>query len=114
MTISIQVLTVVGIICTLSFILNVVLVYYTRISVTKFAQISDGIRTQRDSLESFTEHLKYINELEMYYGDDTLRGLLDHAKSLTESYDQYEEFYNLFDFEEDEESEEEEVNQDGT
>ena len=44
----------------------------------------------------------------MYYGDETLKGLIDHAKALSESLDDYEEFYDLFEFEEEEEEQLEE------
>ena len=27
----------------------------------------------------FLEHIQGLNEMEMYYGDPTLQGLLDHA-----------------------------------
>jgi L-arabinose isomerase len=65
----------------------------------------------KESVEGFSNHLKFVYELEMYYGDETLKGLIDHARTLNESLEDYEEFYDLFDFPEEieEEPEEEEV-----
>ena len=67
----------------------------------------------KNSIEDFARHLKFVYELEMYYGDETLKGLIDHARTLGDSLDEYDEFYDLFDFEEEEmetEEIEEEVN----
>jgi hypothetical protein len=34
-------------------------------------------------IEDFSSHLRNIYELEMFYGDDTLAGLLEHATKLS-------------------------------
>ena len=56
-------------------------------------------------INNFTNHLKSVYELETFYGDETLRHLLQHAQDLTSVFDQY----NLYS---DEELEEEVVNDD--
>ena len=115
MTISIQVAVILGIIASLSLVLNAVLIYYTRISILKFASVSEGIVSLKNSVEDFVRHLQFVYELEMYYGDETLKGLIEHARSLSESLNDYDEFYDLFDFEEEEmEAEEIEEEVDGT
>ena len=63
----------------------------------KFATVSDGIQALRDSVEGFSQHLKHVYELEMYYGDETLQALIEHARELSSSFEEYDEFYNLFD-----------------
>ncbi len=35
-------------------------------------------------IEEFSTHLKSVYELEMFYGDDTLKSLMDHASQLSE------------------------------
>ena len=109
MTVSVQVAIACAAIMAASLLLNVVLIYYTRISILKFASISDGILSLKNSVEDFAKHLQFIYELEMYYGDETLKGLIDHARTLSDSLDEYEEFYDLFEFEEEEEMETEEI-----
>ena len=108
MTISVAAATILGTVMAVSLLLNIVLIYYTRISISKFASVSEGIISLKNSVESFMNHLQFIYELEMYYGDETLKGLIDHAKALSESLDDYEEFYDLFEFEEEEEEQLEE------
>lgn len=107
MTISIQAAIIISVIMILSLAMNAVLVYYTRVSIVKFMAISEGIGSLRDSIVAFTTHLKFVYELEMYYGDETLKALIEHARTLSSSFDEYEEFYDLFDFEFEEDEEEE-------
>ncbi len=40
-------------------------------------------------INNFTNHLKSVYELETFYGDETLRHLLQHAQDLTSVFDQY-------------------------
>tara|TARA_B100000214_G_C23591616_1_gene456577 strand:+ start:71 stop:424 length:354 start_codon:yes stop_codon:yes gene_type:complete len=110
MTISIQAAFVFGFVATVSLLLNALLIYYIRISIIKFARVSDGIISLKDSVGSFSQHLKFVYELEMYYGDETLKALLEHASTLNDSFEEYEEFYSLFDFDEELEEQEEEDN----
>ena len=102
MTISIQMAIFCAAVMVVSLLLNVVLIYYTRISILKFASISDGIVSLKNSIEDFVRHIQFVYELEMYYGDETLKGLIDHARTLSESLEEYDEFYDLFDYEEEE------------
>ena len=112
MTISLQAAIIAGLFVLASVALNAVLIYYTRISITKFAEISNGMFSLKQIVDDFMGHLRFVYELEMYYGDETLKGLIEHARSLSENLEEYEEFYELFDFPEEDigdEPEEEEV-----
>jgi|TARA_R100000900_G_scaffold122342_1_gene96849 predicted PurR-regulated permease PerM len=40
-------------------------------------------------INNFTNHLRSVYELETFYGDETLRRLLEHAQDLTSVFDQY-------------------------
>ena len=40
-------------------------------------------------INNFTNHLRSVYELETFYGDETLRHLLQHAEDLTSVFDQY-------------------------
>ena len=41
-------------------------------------------------VSEFKIHLKSVYELEMFYGDETLKSLMDHANQITESLDEFE------------------------
>lgn len=40
-------------------------------------------------INNFTNHLRSVYELETFYGDETLRHLLEHSQDLTSVFDQY-------------------------
>ena len=42
-------------------------------------------------------HTKEVYELEMFYGDDTLKHLMDHTRSFNEYLDTFEYIYSLTD-----------------
>ena len=46
-------------------------------------------------ISSFAAHLKAVYELESFYGDDTLRHLLNHAISFDEQLETFEHIYSL-------------------
>ena len=56
----------------------------------------------------FRNHLNSVHELERFYGDETLGGLLKHSVAVSEVLDDFEDIYMLVDDEEDEEDEEDE------
>ena len=46
-------------------------------------------------VNSFAIHLKRVYELDSFYGDETLRGLLEHAISFNEQMDTFEYIISL-------------------
>ena len=46
-------------------------------------------------INSFALHLKSVYELEMFYGDETLASLLEHATSFNEYIETFEYIYSL-------------------
>jgi len=52
-------------------------------------------------VDVFTNHLESIYEMEMFYGDETLGGLIEHARSFNEQMETFEFIYNYADAEAD-------------
>jgi predicted PurR-regulated permease PerM len=52
-------------------------------------------------ITNFTNHLRSVYELETFYGDETLRHLLEHAQDLTSVFEQYDLYSNSDIMEED-------------
>ena len=69
----------------LSITLNVLLVWYVRKVQSEYILF---IRANLDALPAmhteFNEHLEVVNNMEMYFGDQTLVGLLEHSKFVKE------------------------------
>jgi hypothetical protein len=44
---------------------------------------------------NYREHLKNIYDMEMYYGDETIKHLMSHTTSLLEILEDYEDVYSI-------------------
>ena len=91
---------------------TVVMAFYSVFLLRKLWRISSNMKDIQYMVSSFREHLRMVYELEMFYGDETLKNLLQHANSTYEMMEQYEDIYTFIEIEEEEEmyeQEEEEV-----
>ena len=84
----------------MSLILNVLLVIYIIWILRKMWIISESFGFILESLNHFSNHLKSIHELEMFYGDETLGGLIKHSKEVVEDLKEFEMFYSTEEVEE--------------
>ena len=73
------------IILLLSIALNVLLAWFTRKVQTEYILfIRDNLEALSQKHNEFNEHLEVVNNMEMYFGDQTLVGLLEHSKFVKE------------------------------
>jgi len=101
---------VLGMILTLSLVINVVLFMYSRNVTRKLGMIANEMADLRDATTSFANHVRSVYELEMFYGDQTLQALMDHARSFRDYLGEFDYIYIIEEQEEnDQENEEEEV-----
>lgn len=49
-----------------------------------YASLVEDIYAINEVILKFSEHLKSVYELEMFYGDDTLSSLMKHAKEIVQ------------------------------
>tara|TARA_A100001515_G_C4491897_1_gene183597 strand:- start:15 stop:317 length:303 start_codon:yes stop_codon:yes gene_type:complete len=91
----------------LSVSINVLLIWYIRKMLSKLLYVSDSIGDLLVSAKNFSSHLDGLHEMETYYGDETLGGLIRHSKQVIEDIKQFEDIYTLTNdgLEEDEEQE---------
>jgi len=80
---------------TISVSLNIIGAVYIREAVKRLLSISLELVDLQKMVESFTAHLQTVYELESFYGDETLKALLDHATSFNEQMDTFEYFISL-------------------
>jgi hypothetical protein len=95
---SIEINIVIGLLllALFSVVANILLVWYTRQSIMRFNFIAENLSALRDTVGSYSSHLKRLYELDMFYGDETLKSLLQHTRDLEAHLETYEEFYNMF------------------
>jgi hypothetical protein len=69
----------------LSISLNVLLAWYARKIQTEYILfIRDNLEALSQMHNEFNEHLEVVNNMEMYFGDQTLVELLKHSKFVKE------------------------------
>tara|TARA_B100000085_G_scaffold266009_1_gene274274 strand:+ start:1402 stop:1749 length:348 start_codon:yes stop_codon:yes gene_type:complete len=90
------------ILLSISALLNVGLIIYVRKAIVELLSISEELYDIKDMTETFGAHIQEVYELEMFYGDQTLGNLLDHAKSFAEQLETFEYIYDLIEKEVDE------------
>ena len=73
--------------------INILLFVYSRNVAQRLLLISAEIDDLRASVASFASHVKSVYEMEMFYGDQTLQALMDHARSFREYMDEFDFIY---------------------
>ena len=66
----------------LSIIFNLILVWYVKKVLDKQEEFENSVINITESINSFSEHLEDIYQLEMFYGDENLEQLLEHSKNV--------------------------------
>jgi sensor histidine kinase YesM len=90
----------------LSGVFNIIIFAYARSAITKLLTVSEELGDLQQMISKFSNHVRDVYNLEMFYGDETLKYLMDHAVSLNEQLeDNFEYIYSLT--EEETETEEE-------
>ena len=83
------------IILTISIALNVFFAFYLRWLLKNFTFLSENVYNLLETVETFSDHLSGVYELETFYGDETLQNLLTHAKQVVEEIKVYKEIYTI-------------------
>ena len=82
-------------ILTLSLLMNVSLIVYVRSVLSRLLFVSDELGDLQDMINGFANHVSDVYSLEMFYGDETLQGLMEHAISFNEQLETFEAIYSL-------------------
>jgi len=80
---------------TLSVVINIGLFVYVRYTILQLLWVSEELGDFQQMVNSFRNHLGSVYDLEMFYGDETIKGLLEHARSLDEQLDTFQYIYSL-------------------
>ena len=89
-----------------SLIFNGVMFWYLRQLTQRLTFIYDNIGDVSDIIANYRVHLKSVYSMEMFYGDETLKYLVDHTRSvsmLLEDFEDQEFFLEEFESEEEDE-----------
>ena len=78
-----------------SMLLNIVVFIYARSAISRLLYVSEELGDLKMMVGSFSEHISGLYEMEMYYGDQTLQDLVNHAQSFNEQLNTFEFIYSL-------------------
>ena len=88
----------------LSISLNVLLIWFVRKIQTDYILfIRDNLEGLVQMHQEFNEHLDSVNNMEMYFGDETLVALLEHSKFTKERTEEFLSILQGLDIEAEEE-----------
>ena len=79
----------------ISSVLSVGILVYARAAIARLLMVSEELGDLQDMISSFAEHTKSVYELDMFYGDQTLQGLMEHALSFNKQMETFEFIYKL-------------------
>jgi hypothetical protein len=82
-------------ISSLSILFNFFIGSYCRRLIVEYVNISEELGDFKEMTDSFLSHLKSVYNLETFYGDDTLKALMDHAQSYNEYLSTFEYVYSI-------------------
>jgi hypothetical protein len=95
----IQVDILIAIMVTILFVIsvsiNLVLYHYAKNKIGSFLTASEEASQIFTLLDAYREHLESVFSLPTFYGDETLKSLLDHTRELYKFFSLYEEIYSL-------------------
>ena len=69
----------------ISVVINLISFFYIRWLLRTISAINQDVDQLSLLIYDFQNHLTSVHELEMFYGDDTLKALMQHAKKLSET-----------------------------
>ena len=73
----------------------VVVVWYLRKLLNRFLFISQNIDDLVVMVENYQSHLKQVYSMETYHGDETIKYLMGHTKSLLSILDDYKDVLDI-------------------
>ena len=86
---------VLSILLVISIALNIMFGWYAYKLVKRFVLVQETFQIFDDQMSEFSDHLKKIYELEVFYGEPTLEALIQHTKFITEAYTDLRQDYML-------------------
>ena len=92
-------MTVLSIWLTIALLLSLVtggfMWWYIRKLLAKFMFISQNLEDLVEMVENYHKHLKHVNNMETYSGDETIGYLLRHTQGLIDILEDYRDVYGI-------------------
>ena len=79
----------------LHLVVDIAAIWYIREMLIRFNLLSQAFEDINVVLDEYTDHVKKISELEAYFGDETILGLLRHSVETKEYLDEFRIMFSL-------------------
>ena len=79
----------------ISFTFNIAMLLYVRYLLRILVSSSERVKEFNDEIISFAAHVKGISELETFYGDETIGGLLRHSLQIVNVAEGFSEIMDI-------------------
>ena len=70
--------------------LNIFLLWFAWKSIRQIAEYDEELTDLIQIMKNFSNHVESVHQLEMFYGDETLRHLMRHANDIVATFSAYE------------------------
>ena len=77
----------------LSIAVNITLIWYIIKNLEASEEVKSDMETTLGSLEEFLDHLEELHGLETFYGDQTLKDLIDHSREIINEFIDFQEIH---------------------
>ena len=78
-----------------SVIANFIAFYYIWVVLGKLLYVGENLSDLVELITNYRNHLKTVYDMETFYGDETLKFLIEHTKSLHGLLEEYEDVYSI-------------------
>jgi competence protein ComGC len=79
----------------LSVCVNILLLWYIKKMLKQLLDVSDNMGNLVEDLASYQNHIQHLYEMEMYYGEPSIKNLIVHSKQIIEHVKKFSDVYNL-------------------
>jgi hypothetical protein len=79
----------------ISVFVNLVFFWYTRNILSKLIFVSENLGDLSEMVYQFVVHIDKINQMEMFYGDETIAFLMEHANDLADEFSKFDDIFTL-------------------
>ena len=77
----------------LSMLINLGLLWYVGRILQQMEDLEEDVTDIVEKIDAFSEHIESLHQLEMYYGDENLKGLIDHSRGVINDFIDFQEKY---------------------
>jgi hypothetical protein len=91
----VKIIIILSIFSLLLLFLNISLIWYIKKTTASLLFVSENLYFLKESTNSFSNHIKSVSELDMFYGDETIGFLIEHAVALQDRISEFNDIIQL-------------------